>query len=81
MKCIEVLEFDGKEYRKGDIIKVKALNKEPIVGKLIAFCNSDLDLDCSDRFESKTVRYVGTHLVTIERVDENEKVSEQSREE
>ena len=76
MRCIEVLEFDGKEYRKDDIIRVKELMKDPIVGKLTDFCNSDLDLDCSKRFESINTRFTSSQIVTIERVEENEAILE-----
>jgi hypothetical protein len=81
MRCIEILEFDGNEYRKGDIVSVRVVGKEPIVGKLTDFCNSDLDLDCSKRFESINTRFTSSQIVTIERVEENEEILEQPREE
>lgn len=49
VQTVNILEFEGLKYREGQIVnvRIKNCNWRSYCGKIVAICNSYIELDCS----------------------------------
>ena len=72
MKVIKVLSHDLNEFRIGQIVKVVRMQNTDVVGKLLNFDYSYIELDTSTLYNSRTLSISKEAIVSISEVTSDE---------